>query len=202
LSNGGFHLDGLSDTFDALASKSEGEENSDKLKRLAIMKTGTAGPIGVTAIFFALALKYLALNNLSLCQPVTYLSSLLLMPVLSKWAMVMSMFYGKPAREDGLGRIFMNRISLKEIVFSTGILLLLLLLSSVVFSRFFGLYIPNKQYIFYVFLLLSLWLFCRLEIKFFNNKFGGLTGDALGAISEITEIIFLFMVIVWSRFSI
>jgi adenosylcobinamide-GDP ribazoletransferase len=202
LSNGGFHLDGLSDTFDALASKSEGEENRDKLKRLAIMKTGTVGPIGVTAIVFSLALKYLALNNLSHFQPFTYVSSLLLMPVLSKWAMVISIFHGKPAREDGLGRIFINRIGWKEIVISTGILLLLLLLSSVGFSRFFSLYVPNKQYIFYIFLLLSLWLFCRVEIKFFNKKFGGLTGDMLGATSEITEIIFLFMVIAWSRFSI
>jgi adenosylcobinamide-GDP ribazoletransferase len=202
LSNGGFHLDGLSDTFDALALKSGGDAVIDKQKQLAIMKTGTAGPIGVTAIFFVLALKYLALNNLSIFQPVTYLSSLLLMPVLSKWAMVMSMLYGKPAREDGLGRIFINRIGLKEIAISTGILLLLLVSSTVVFSRFFNLYVPNKQYIFYIFLLLSLGLFCRAEIYFFNKKFGGLTGDMLGATSEITEILFLFMVIAWSRFSI
>jgi adenosylcobinamide-GDP ribazoletransferase len=202
LSNGGFHLDGLSDTFDALALKSEGDAAIDKQKRLAIMKTGTAGPIGVTAIFFVLALKYLALNNLSHFQAFTYFSSLLLMPVLSKWAIVMSMFYGNPAREDGLGRIFINRINLREIVTSTGILLVLIVSSSVVFSRFFSLYVPDKQYIFYISLLLSLSLFCCGEMMFFKKKFGGLTGDMLGATSELTEIIFLFMVIAWSRFSI
>lgn len=202
LSNGGFHLDGLSDTFDALALRSARDATADKQQRLAIMKTGTAGPIGVTAIGFVLALKYLALNNLSLLQPLTYLSSLLLMPVISKWAMVMSMYYGHPGREDGLGRIFINRTGLKEIVISTGILLLLFVLSSEVLSRFFSLYVPNKQYLFFIFLLLSLWLFCRGEVYFFNKKFGGLTGDMLGATSEITEIIFLFMVIAWSRFSI
>ncbi len=202
LSNGGFHLDGLSDTFDALALKSKGDADIDKQKQLAIMKTGTAGPIGVTAIVFVLALKYLALNNLSLFQPVTYLSSLLLMPVLSKWAMVISMFHGQPARQDGLGRIFINRIGLKELGISTIILLLLLLLLPVIFNRFFSLYVPGKQYMFNMLLLPTVYLFCRMGMNSFDKKFGGLTGDMLGAISEMTELIFLFMVIAWSRFSI
>jgi adenosylcobinamide-GDP ribazoletransferase len=114
LSNGGFHLDGLADTFDAIAAKSEGTLNADKQKRLSILKDAATGPIGVTAIVFSLGLKYLSLNNLTHFSPFAYYSSLLLFGNL-KWTMVIS-FYGKPA-EDGLGCIFINKIG-REIVIS------------------------------------------------------------------------------------
>src|SRR4030042_2642781 len=198
LSNGGFHLDGLADTFDAIAAKSEGNIDIDKQKRLLIMKDSKTGPIGVIAIVFALALKYLSLKNISYFSPFTYYSSLMLMPILSKWTMVISMFYGKPARKDGLGRIFINRIGLKEIVISTLILFSILILLRV----FFSYYISSGQYIFYAVLLVTMYFLCRACIHFFHKKLGGLTGDTLGAISEITEIIFLLMVIAWSRLSI
>lgn len=197
LSNGGFHLDGLADTFDALAVKASGNRETDRQKRLAIMKNGSTGPIGVISIVFALALKYFALKNLSHFLPFTYYSALLMMPVMPKWAMVISMFHGRPAREDGLGKIFINRISFREIAVSTLILFLLLALPYVFFSR----YMPNSQYIFYAVLLPAVYLLCRAGVGFFNKKFGGLTGDTLGAISELTEIIFLLLVILWSRLS-
>ncbi|MBI5188062.1 MAG: adenosylcobinamide-GDP ribazoletransferase [Nitrospirae bacterium] len=189
LSNGGFHLDGLADTFDAIAAR------GDKEKKLSIMKDSTIGPIGVIAIVLALLLKFLALNGLSHFPLFTFYFSLFLMPILPKWTMVISMFYGKPAREDGLGRIFINRISFKEIAISTLILFLLLILLQVFFSR----YMSNTQYAFYAVLLVTMYFFCRVWVNFFDKKFGGLNGDTLGAISEITEIIFLLMVIVWSR---
>jgi adenosylcobinamide-GDP ribazoletransferase len=207
LSNGGFHLDGLADTFDAIAAKSESPHPPftkggqggiiiDRQKRLSIMKDGTTGPIGVIAIVFSLAIKYLALKNLSHFLTFTYYSSLFLMPILSKWTMVIAMFYGRPARENGLGRIFIKRIGPKEITISTLILLLLLLVLLLIpFSQ----YVSKSQYIFYGGLLVVLYVFSRVCANLFDKKFGGLTGDTLGAISELTEIIFLLMVITWSR---
>lgn len=195
LSNGGLHLDGLSDTFDAVAAKSKGNIDMDKQKRLSIMKDSTIGPIGVIAIVSTLAIKYLSLKNLSHFSLFTYYSSLLLMPTLSKWTMVISMFHGRPARENGVGKIFINRAGFKEVAISTLMLLLLLISLQV----FFGSYVSNIQYAFYAILLISLYLCCRALVSFFNRKFGGLTGDTLGAISEITEIVFLLMVIIWSR---
>lgn len=195
LSNGGLHLDGLADTLDAIAAKSKGNIGVDRQKRLSIMKDSSIGPIGVIAIVFALAIKYLSLKNLSHFSTFTYYSSLLLMPILSKWAMVVSMFYGKASREDGLGRIFINRIGLKEIAISTMILSILLILLQAFFSR----YIPDRQYAFYIILLFTIYLSCRWWISLFNKRFGGLNGDTLGAIGEITEVIFLLMVLAWSQ---
>ena len=195
LSNGGFHLDGLADTVDAISAKSEGNMDVDRQKRLSIMKDTTTGPIGVIAIVFALGLKYLALNNLTHFSTFIYYSSLFLLPVIPKWTMVITMFHGKPAREDGLGRIFINNIRGKDVVISTLILFSILILLQV----FFSYYIPSGQYIFYAVLLVTMYFLCRAWIHFFHKKFGGLTGDTLGAISEITEIIFLLMVIAWSQ---
>jgi adenosylcobinamide-GDP ribazoletransferase len=198
LSNGGFHLDGLADTFDAIAVKSSGDLEKDKEKRLSVMKDSFTGAIGTTAILFAILLKYLSLKNISHFTPFTYYSSLLFMPVISKWTMVISMFHGKPARKDGLGQIFINRIGLRDVSISTLSLILIFVLLMFFFSRF----IHDFQPVFYPVLLAAMYILCRLLVTFFNKKFGGLTGDTLGAISELTEIAFLFMVIIWPRLSI
>ena len=60
VTNGGLHLDGLSDTFDAIASR------GDRDKKLSIMKDATVGPIGVAAIVIAIILKLLLLNEIYL----------------------------------------------------------------------------------------------------------------------------------------
>lgn len=190
LYNGGFHLDGLADTFDAIAAR------GDKEKKLSIMKDSTIGPIGVIAIFFALLLKFLALNNLLLFPSFTFYSSLFLMPVFSKWAMVVSMFHGKPAREDGLGRIFINRVGGKEIALSTLILFISFVSLQAVSGHWTSGAGVRGQYIFYAISVISIYLLCRMSIRFFDRRFGGLTGDTLGAMSEITEIFFLLMAIV------
>jgi adenosylcobinamide-GDP ribazoletransferase len=198
LSNGGFHLDGLADTFDAIAVKSGGNRDIDRQKRLSIMKNSTIGSIGVVAIVLALLLKFLALNSLFHFSPFTFSFSLFLMPVLPKWTMVISMFHGKPARANGLGRLFIIRTGFREIAISSLILLLLFMLAQVFFSP----YTSNITYIFYAVLLVTMYFFSRAGVVFFSRKFGGLTGDTVGALSEITEIIFLLTVIVWSRLSI
>ena len=198
VSNGGFHLDGLADTFDAIAAKSVGNADADTQKRLSVLKDPAIGPAGVTAILFSLGLKYLSLNSLTNFLPFTYYSSLLLLPVIPKWTMVIAMYHGKRARENGLGSLFIHKIGWQEVAFSTTILALLFALPQLFFSD----YIPDKQNIFYAVLLVTMYFLCRIWIQFFHKRFGGLTGDMLGAVSEMTEVAFLLMVILWSRFSI
>lgn len=198
LSNGGFHLDGLADTFDAISAKSEGDIEKDRQRRLMIMKDGSSGPAGVTAIVFALLLKYLSLKNVSHFTFFTYYLILLLVPVISKWAMVVSMFHGKPARKDGLGRIFIGRIGSAGMVISTLLVFSLLALPSFLMSR----YTTGNQLVFCILVPFLIYILCHIWVRFTNKKFGGLTGDSVGALGEITEIIFLLMVIIWSRLSI
>ncbi|MBI3593260.1 MAG: adenosylcobinamide-GDP ribazoletransferase, partial [Nitrospirae bacterium] len=105
ITNGGFHIDGLADTFDALAVKSKGAEETDREKRLAVMKDSSTGAIGVVAIAVAILLKFLFIRNLFASNSVfTAYSMLFLMPVFSKWIMIPAMYHGISARQDGLGR--------------------------------------------------------------------------------------------------
>lgn len=195
LSNGGFHLDGLADTLDAVAAKPGGDAEKDRDKRLAIMKDGSTGPAGVVAIVMALALKYLALKNISHMLYFDYYSALLLMPVIPKWAMVISIFHGKPARQDGLGRALISNIRARNALAATLLIILIFAVLNISFSR----YVTGTQHLFYAVLLVVMYLLCRFFVSCSARRFGGLTGDVLGAVGELTEIIFLFMVILWSR---
>lgn len=42
-----------------------------------------------------------------------------------------------------------------------------------------------------------LYIFSLAAVKFCSRQFGGLTGDNLGAISEVSEIVFLMAASIW-----
>ncbi|MEW6001280.1 MAG: adenosylcobinamide-GDP ribazoletransferase [Nitrospirota bacterium] len=196
LSNGGFHLDGLADTFDAIASR------GDKGKKLSVMKDSTIGPIGVIAVVFTILLKIIALNSLSHLSLLTYHFSLFLMPILSKWAMVISMFHGKAARENGLGRIFIKNVKINTVIFSSFLIILffvLIVAIQISFYKEIPFNSPTPPLLFFVILFVFLYMLSLISVKFCDKTFGGLTGDTLGAISEITELLFLLMVIAWTQ---
>lgn len=195
ISNGGFHLDGLADTFDGLAVKSSGNIEEDISKRLSVMKDPALGYAGVAAIVLCLGLKYLLLKNISHLTYSAYYSAILFMPMISKWAMVIAMFNTKPARPDGLGRLFIGKIFFKDIIGCTIFFLGIAIIFTMIFKRYF----PGHQLFFYPALLAGIYGFIRYLVRNFNKKFNGLTGDNLGAINELSEIIFLFMVIIWQR---
>jgi adenosylcobinamide-GDP ribazoletransferase len=198
LSNGGFHLDALADTFDALAVKSTGDGSVDMQRRLSVMKGSTSGPAGVASIVFALGLEYLALRNIAGLSSFGCYGALLLMPVLPKWVMVVSMFHGEPARKEGLGNLFIEGTGPRELALSSA-LLVALLFSIPVFA---GRFVPGGYFFFCAALLAVLYLAALLWNSLFRRKTGGLTGDAVGALGEISQITFLLMVIPWLRLSI
>ncbi len=186
ITSGGLHLDGLADTFDAIALR------GDREKKLSVMKDSTIGPVGVIAIVLALLLKFLALNSLFHYSLFTFYYSLFLMPVLSRWVMVTAIFHGKSARQDGIGKIFIENTKLKELVIATLLvigcwLLVVSFLLSSLFTIHCSLFVVSIS-VLYIFSLASVW-FC-------NKKFGGMTGDTFGAVSEISEILFLMMAVI------
>lgn len=193
LSNGGFHLDGLADTFDAIASRKNREE------KLAIMKDSTIGPIGVIVIITALLLKFSALNSLYNYSLFTVLGSLFLMPVFARWAMVAAIFHARSARQDGLGKIFIENTKLRELMTATFFTLLISLSLSFTVNKISG-YSPHFLTVSLQFLLVLpvLYFFSIVSVWFSNKAFSGMTGDTFGAVSEISEILFLIMVLAWS----
>lgn len=201
LMTGGFHQDGLSDTFDAFAVKSSGNLAKDREKRLQIMKDSTTGPIGVIAIVFSILLKYLLLKeNLSFnTGPGKYLT-LFFLPLFSKWAMVSVMYGAKKGRQDGLGRIFLEHTGITQLFTATFLLFLM------GFAGFFAInsplfsFSPLQGHCFITYFIAEIaivWSVCLLLKYLFTARFGGLTGDSFGAIHEITEIVFLLVVNLW-----
>ena len=199
-SNGGFHLDGLADTFDAMAVKSTGNDATDIGKRLSVMKDGKAGPIGVISIIFAVLLKCLLLKGLFLnAQPAAFYCSLFIMPVYSKWAMVPPMFHGISAREDGLGKVFIENTGMGTVVLSSCMAIIVsLFVATLWLNHAYG---PSITLLLFI-LPAFLYLYGFISAKYCAKKFGGLTGDIFGAISEGSEIFFLLGVSVWLPHSI
>ncbi len=192
LINGGLHLDGLADTFDAIALR------GDKGKKLAVMKDSTIGPIGVIAIVLVILLRYLLLNALFFNSArIIYYSLLFLMPIFSRWVMVPAIFHSKSARQDGLGKIFIENTKLKELVIATALVIgCWLLVNSFLLS--FPSLITYHLSLFLLPLLL-LYIFSLLSVWFCNKRFGVMTGDTFGALSEISGILFLLTVVIWSQ---
>lgn len=198
LSNGGFHLDGLSDTFDALATKSTGDKEADISRRLAIMKDSTTGAIGVMAIVIVILLKFLFIKDLLTTKMVVLpISILFLMPVFSKWTMLLAMYHGTPARQDGLGRIFIENVKANTLIFSS--IIVLGLCTGV--AKLYLLQVFPRTGIVALFMMVfaSLYGFSLIAVWFCRKRFNGLTGDTLGALSEISEIIFLMVIAIWWR---
>jgi adenosylcobinamide-GDP ribazoletransferase len=178
--NGIFHLDGLADTVDAVASRAGRE------KKLGIMKDSSTGAAGVTAIVLVLLLKYVMLNSLlSDSESTTFYTLLLLMPVMSRWVMVPSVYHGRPARQDGLGRVFMEYTGGKE-MFTATVLLFVVLLCVLVITANGTLFLIQSVFVFPV-----LYIFSLVSVWFLQRQFGGLTGDNFGAVHELGTLVFL-----------
>lgn len=199
LSNGGFDLDGLADTFDALAVKSCGDAARDRAKRLSVMKDSTTGAMGVIALTVAILLKFVLMHRLLADFPILIaVSVFLLMPAYSKWITVPVMYHAVAARQDGLGRIFIEHTGLGSVITATTIILAATLL---VFSLNFGMSFLTEGLAVCVVTVVAIYLFGLLSVRFLLKRFGGLTGDHFGAITEISEILFMAAAYIWLRHS-
>jgi adenosylcobinamide-GDP ribazoletransferase len=200
LTNGGFHLDGLSDTFDALAVKQSGDDATDIEKRLSVMKESSIGAIGVTAIVFTILLKFLLVGTLlKYFQGIASLSLISLMPIFSKWAMIPLMYHATSARKEGLGKIFIDSAGRETFLLSTLFLIIFCAVASLcLFPRTYRMTMTGLV----LFLAAMHYLLSLLSVRFFTSKFGGVTGDHFGALNEISEILFLIVAIPWLQLSI
>jgi adenosylcobinamide-GDP ribazoletransferase len=172
LITGGLHLDGLADTFDAIAS---GKPKDEMLK---IMRDPHIGTMGTLALIAVLLLKLAFLSCISGNGKII---SIVLMCVLSRWSMVMVMSIFPYARAQGKAKTFIEGINPKIVVLATVITFVIV----VAIARLQGVML-------FVLIGLAAYLFAR----FIAGKIGGVTGDTLGAVSELMEVATLFSICV------
>lgn len=187
LFRGIFHIDGLSDTADALFYKETGDRKKDVNRRIEIMKDSTVGVGGSVATVMDIFFKFVLIKEIIEIHKFILFVFIF---CLSRWMIIPMMYYGKPATQTGLGALFVGKIEKIHFILSS-------LLP--VFLVFY--FVIQKKIIFLLIFILCYCLSMILK-KFFERKFSGITGDHLGATVEISEgilllIFFLFYEKVW-----
>ena len=166
---GGLHQDGLADTIDGLSKRGSPAE------RLAVMKDGSIGALGATGLLLALGLRFAGILHLPAPDR---LLLLLCMPVIGRWAMVVATFGSSHAwANGGLASDFFHELRLRDVLWATA-------WTGVLLCGTLGWQAAG--------LLLGLGAVVARGMVFACSRvFGGITGDVLGAINEVTEILFL-----------
>jgi adenosylcobinamide-GDP ribazoletransferase len=167
---GGLHLDGLADVCDGVAARGGRE------RFLAVMKDSQVGAVGAVGLVLALLLKWQALAAV---PAELKWQVLLLFPALARFGQVLTMTGARHARQDGLGVVFAR---------GAGGTALFLAFVTVVSAGFYLLGLKG---------ITALVAVCLLTVAgrtFFQRKLGGLTGDTIGCISELNEILALVVI--------
>lgn len=170
---GAFHLDGLCDTADGIYSA------RTKERMLEIMKDSRIGTNGGIAMVMDLAVKYL---GISYCDHKWLI--ILLMPVAGKMIQGVMAYKAVYPRENGIG-IYVGTIPLWGVVGAA----LIGLVAMVLGFSYYGVLI-------WAVLVLMAYLFRR----YITGIIGGVTGDVMGAASELSEIWLLFLVLILTKY--
>lgn len=157
----GLHLDGVGDTFDGLGA------GNDRNRILSVMDDSHTGVFGFVAIVLVLSLKIQALASMDVDRWRTLLVAL----ILGRWAVVLLAYRSKAAK-DGLGSRLTDHLQTKHFLIAT--LLTLLLVAAI--WRGNG-------------IAMMAWvaIFTTASKSYFHRRLGGVTGDTLGAVEELSE---------------
>ncbi len=158
---GAFHIDGLGDTADGLL----GPRSRDKA--LEIMKDSRIGTMGLVAILFGLAIKWGGIASLDAHRSII----LIMIPAYARAGILFGMRYLPYGRPDGTGKPFFHE--------------------KLSWRHFGGLFLPIGLSL--LLGLKALWLNLAFAIIigsilfFYKKRMGCITGDMLGAMTEVTE---------------
>ena len=176
--SGALHLDGFVDTCDGIGGHKTPEE------RWQVMRDSRVGGFGVIGACCLLLVKYISLNSVP--QPLLMMT-LVLMPVISRWAMVYAIFAYPSARPSGLGKERKQATDCPRFILATLITLALAIgLARLANITYFYLAGPA--------IMLGIWVIVIAMGAYFKRKFYGLTGDTYGAINEVAEVCVLILV--------
>lgn len=161
----GIHEDGLADTFDGLG----GGQNREKA--LEIMRDSRIGSFGSISLILLFLLRFISLEALKFSNVIFVI---LLGAALSRLMAIMSTCILKPARAEGMGYLMGEKARWVQFIINA----VLLAVGAYYLFRLPGIY-----------LLLFPFLAVLLLNVFFHRRLGGYTGDILGAVIAISELL-------------
>ncbi|MGF7057488.1 adenosylcobinamide-GDP ribazoletransferase [Brassicibacter mesophilus] len=164
---GGLHIDGLADTFDGVFS------NRDRDRMLEIMKDSRIGTFGVLGIII------LIISNIGLSYYIDY-KVFILVPIIGRSSALLSASISEYARkEGGMGTAFIENCGVKE----AGI--------AITFSFIMASAILAVNALLSI---LITYIIVIMLTNYIKGKLGGMTGDTMGFIIELSQTFFILFV--------
>lgn len=174
---GALHVDGLADMADGFGG------GRDKERILVIMRDSVIGTFGGVALILLFALKIIAIGIL--IERGKAESFLLIAPMMARWATVpMGKFLPYARREGGLGQSVTDFVGWTELIIAT--------LITAIFTFIFA---NPGGFICWLIVIMSTIYVANLCLR----KIGGITGDTMGANSEISETVVFLTAIILTR---
>ncbi|SJZ45092.1 cobalamin-5'-phosphate synthase [Cetobacterium ceti] len=175
---GGLHLDGLADTFDGIFSY------RSKQKMLEIMKDSRLGTNGGLVLVLYFIFKIALLVELSNDFGISQGAIMALIPVISRLNSVGNCTFAPYARGTGMGKTFVDHTKMPDFIISIVI--------SVIYLYFLGIYFGMGLL---PIMILPITIILGVYFaKLMTRKIGGITGDTLGAVLELTGVLGLFLI--------
>jgi adenosylcobinamide-GDP ribazoletransferase len=173
---GGLHLDGFADVCDGFYA---GQSQADALRIMKDPHLGTMAVVGITSVVI---MKVVLLSHL---PAALVCSALLIFPAISRGGMVWGMRMAPYARpEGGTGEAFFRTLGPRQVWIATAFLGVW----AVLFAGWPAL------------ILLGLAIGAtRLFVGYCDRRIGGMTGDTLGALNELLEVLTLALYYPLSR---
>ena len=163
---GGLHIEGFADMCDGFYA------GKDKAGILSIMKDSHIGTMAVLGVFCLLLLKISLLFSLLLKDAL--IPAFLLVPAISRWIMaVAAAFYPYARAEGGTARPFIEHAGGVEVLLSSFFILSI------------SYFILNASG---VLISLATLAIAGIFMIWVKRKIGGVTGDILGGLNEISEV--------------
>lgn len=211
LFTGGLHADGLMDTSDGLFSGRERE------RKLEIMKDSRIGSFGVVAFVFVTLLKWQLLTVIPTAEFIPM--ALIMMPLMSRWSLVLSIRSYPYAREQGMGAAFANLAPKHVITYNTlstfFMPIVILLIGVILYTLLYGVYsifsIADVGYVvglgvlvyatlgifqINIVSMIITYIINRILNHYIVKQLGGTTGDTYGFVVEVTEVLLLLIYII------
>lgn len=168
---GGIHLDGLSDTFDGIFSY------RSKQRMLEIMKDSRVGANGVISLVMYFILSVILLGELDTLE-IPMGAIILIYPVVGRMSSVLNCAVSEYARSNGMAKAFVENTSYRDFLLSFVITVLYVYGVITYFSLPIAviLTVPVTAILSYYF------------ARVMKRKIGGVTGDTLGAVLELSQL--------------
>ena len=199
ITTGALHLDGLADTFDGIFSY------RSKHKMLEIMKDSRLGSNGALALILYFLLKFILLFSLTIESREGAIYAIMTYPVVSRFCSVVSCASSPYARGSGMGKTFVDNTKTCGLIVATVITLLytigMIFMPFVLFTNYsLPIQIIMKSILIIVIIVALSALFAYAFSKLIERKIGGITGDTLGALLEISSLLYIVLILIVPTF--